>query len=681
MVNELMPSIIWTDLSQALPTVREACGAAEETEDTTTVLGEASEASSSSTSTIANQETRQTMYVNWYGNPQVVQDWKDNLVETKHRGKWTKADKYWQATGLPCSNTLAKCRGTPGTGTTSPTQLKDPQTGKTGPGCPEVGQCPCVTGKVDADGHTSLLDWVNGLSLSDSTQHFGVLYYAVAAITAHAVAALGNFGPDMGKGIEKKICVTGFAHMIGNFMHGPPITTKLFDGGYGAGGRGIWRWYNRQLPSGSATSRRARDPSAPEKLFEVERRRTDTMCAFQFANFVINSIPWPDKGSPNMRDWFFSAIRSSYKPVDRRDYAISRKWGMELRTNNVDRSFTGTQSAWQYSARRCKKDLPKDMYSQNVPGIPYAKLKKKNAAALGFTLGPFSKPRGMTFEALDLDTLVMRLPSKGCESKADWAMSVCKGCTCKKGFVTARLKHVLQKGNANKCSSWFAATDQFIHAYMANIRAALLVEKKLLCIMKSKTARRRQRIKGSVPKARRLRAVPKGYTDVTKRYLSRMTGTCNLAVTFGRNRRNYAEFPWMSDFVGNPEYEDAFTKPNGIFPGIDKTVLRKLKRPWFHNKLVCADKNYSDEARLFSAQAGTHYVPPSIKATTVDGGAALSISCGGPILTGALTWAEDPKCAVETPREPVGRLKAESTELGEVDQVGTQSSFGRRSGK
>jgi hypothetical protein len=98
-------------------------------------------------------------------------------------GKVTKQDKFWHATGLPCSNTLSKC-------------------GRRAPGCSDVGQCPCTKvtpGRRAAEtAMVPLVDFVASLKLADATQHFSNLYFALAAMNAHGLAALASFGPDMG---------------------------------------------------------------------------------------------------------------------------------------------------------------------------------------------------------------------------------------------------------------------------------------------------------------------------------------------------------------------------------------------------------------------------------------------------------------------------------------------------
>ena len=155
-----------------------------------------------------------------------------------------------------------------------------------------------------------------------------------------------------------------------------------------------------------------------------------------------------------------------------------------------------------------------------------------------------------------------------------------------------------------------------------------------------------------MPKRKR---APRGYVDVTKEYLPRMTGTCTKAAIIGKDQKFEAATNVQKSMshLFYTKKKKMFTTKSGLFPGIDASVLPKLDRAYFERRMVCLDKDYSDEAReAFSSQAGALYVPPSIKATTVDGQHALSISCGAPIKLGALIMKENPKCVQKISGNP-----------------------------
>ena len=148
MTNELLPTVVWTSAPWKLPTVQEACGkvggsevgegSPEPTEPTTphastAPLGEArSLPGKCMCAADPNLNRLWRPWVNrWSQNSFQLNAWAARSQKLPN-GKWSGIrDKYWHATGLPCSNTVSQC-------------------GKAPPGCrdgPQPRQAPCLQGK------------------------------------------------------------------------------------------------------------------------------------------------------------------------------------------------------------------------------------------------------------------------------------------------------------------------------------------------------------------------------------------------------------------------------------------------------------------------------------------------------------------------------------------------------
>ena len=246
-----------------------------------------------------------------------------------------------------------------------------------------------------------------------------------------------------------------------------------------------------------------------------------------------------------MADWHFSALKSSFKKADCEDYMMQRasvntgnhmgvqlyggSWPwfpkQALKPKDVLMQNEGLRGAWEYSAKRCKRGMPAG-FGGHRKGLSREAIRTRSLVSMGYANGPYTKVRGMRFKAKAINSLEMSLPARGCKSQATWSMRICAGCGCKKGQVLATLKHTLSAGKPRTCGDWFAATDMFIHSYIANVRAALLVEKELLCIKASNHKKAKKQKKGGskrVVTKKPFMGVPAGYTDVTQKYLSQIT--------------------------------------------------------------------------------------------------------------------------------------------------------------
>ena len=126
--------------------------------------------------------------------------------------------------------------------------------------------------------HIPLMDWVTEeLTLEQATNHMNVLYQALTGINAHAVAALGNYGPDMGPQVGKKVCVQGLGF----------VTSETKDLAYSwAGGRYDPDPRNRDV-SGWNDYREPKSTCLYSRAYEKERTRGETMCALRLARLAI----------------------------------------------------------------------------------------------------------------------------------------------------------------------------------------------------------------------------------------------------------------------------------------------------------------------------------------------------------------------------------------------------------
>jgi len=598
LLNEITPSIIWAS-GDELPRWQDQCAGCrgihckreEESNENHAELGETASITTASTTTTTATTTASTTTAagglpNYYNKYRQLlehpkrHDWcrwvaqkridkwnNDKWVWNNLQKRWTVAEEWWQAGAYPCSAMLGQVGMRP-----TPANAES----KT---C--SGDCQGLEGTIDPDGFVSLVDFADGLTLVESTQRNAILYQALAAINAHAIAAVGNFGPDMGADVSKKVAVLGWG-LISPW-------------------RGNVAYFNTNMWNVASTfpslhgHRKNWSPKCSVYL-DPERRRVETMSALQFASIVLGQPGNKQAATlPTLKDWLLTAISSSFKPHERRDYMEATQ-DMNKRSLKAWYPHVG---AIQFSAKRCRRGIDANVF-MHVGKTPYSRLQKMGRAEMGYlSRGATPKAKDVHFEALRGKTNVLFMKSKklGCKSKAVWTVRICSSCHCRKGVVNAGLKHELAAGSAAKCASWFAQTDQFIHAYMANVRTTLMVEKKLICIKKEGLAKTNKGANGKHVKSQ-LKPIPRGYTDVTKQYINKLTGTCKLAVVMGMDAsQKRQQNPGLSMFpyAMRKQYKAAFLTPNGAFPGIDPSVLPKISKAYFWNKMVCADKNYSDE--------------------------------------------------------------------------------------
>ena len=253
---------------------------------------------------------------------------------------------------------------------------------------------------------------------------------------------------------------------------------------------------------------------------------------------------------------------------------------------------------------------------------------------------------------------------------------MCRGCTCADGLVSAKVEHHLTNGNqkcvsqrelkvySGACREWFVSTDQFIRAFIANVRAPVLIEKNMLCDLKLKKLQKtpkklsQERLREMLTKQRHTEStaikaasvIPVGFKDVTHLHIKKLTsqkptpsangkdGVCKTAIIYkesGVNRygestiypenrelNNVPTGTWFDAPEGAARYfEDDQTKydlraqmSRTPFPGLKESVFPLLNRDYYKSRFVCADPDYPDDARTgFSSVAGALYLPPSIQ--------------------------------------------------------------------
>jgi hypothetical protein len=259
--------------------------------------------------------------------------------------------------------------------------------------------------------------------------------------------------------------------------------------------------------------------------------------------------------------------------------------------------------------------------------VSIADLKAKyTMPAFGYTR-EYEKVKDQWYKPIKENSVVIQRGA--CKSYASWSMSVCRGCTCATGLVSAKVSHgLLSGGNSQECKDWFGATDQFVRTYIANVRGVILVEKNLMCALTKKKPAASGATKMAKPPAPA--ASMPGYTDVTAKHIGKLTGECTKAVVLP-DSSEWSGPEALSDpslLFGSTKGRAEFTK-NPNWPKIKPDVLTKLSRSYYGAKLLCADEKYPDDARIsFSSAAGALYVPPSIKKV---GDHNLQVSCGNKI--------------------------------------------------
>jgi len=185
-----------------------------------------------------------------------------------------------------------------------------------------------------------------------------------------------------------------------------------------------------------------------------------------------------------------------------------------------------------------------------------------------------------------------------------WDLTVCRGCSCAEGVVSAKVMHALVKGTGATCKDWFTSTDQFVRAYMANVRAAVLIEKNMMCALSSKapSAAVVSNKKISTTTVAAGFKVPDGFKDITGQYIGKLTGQSgkpNKNVKSGVCKKAMVYHSAFTDPIqhassgGDVKWEfgptgEWFQKPSGKvtigtkgrFGDFEKELTRKEGSPW-----------------------------------------------------------------------------------------------------